>query len=692
MPITAPSIGQDPLADFLRARRGDKTPIPLIATRITVTIRGGLAIVTTERTFRNVEKQSIEATMTFPVPVDATLCSLSARIDRRTLQAVAQARAQARTTYEDAVDRGKAAVLHEELLKGIHMLSVAHVAPGAEIVVADTWTAPLSFVDAAPHLRIPTTVGEIYGRSPLSPGDDLVTGSAVHEATISVACEDGTATLLRAGAPTGGRYRVTLDRPIDIAVAGWSKRTLAGVAADGRQVTLEVEPTPKIDAGLDIDLLFDHSGSMSERAAGDREIAASKFEVARDALAAVARDRLKGADRIRLWQFNDTVDFVGAASGKECNALVGRLSETGGGTEIGRAFDAVIAQRRSKDVLIVTDGKSWAFDPQKVARSGLRVTAVLIGEDALEAGIAHLAGMTGGQAFIAAGSDAGTAIAAALEAARVPHQPLSPIADTPARVEVLRRGARLVASWGEKAQGEPTADARLIGATAAMLAIPGMTDVAAAKLAEAEGIVCHLTSLVLVDEAGVRHEGIPASRKVELSAPPIAASAPCMPAALACAYEDPADARARSSGIASRSLGSPGRGMLRRLFRDLTDTRAAPASSAASTAKTQPLSPPTVDLGDLVGLIDWDADPEALRRGDLSDLPMSLVMAIQAAARLPEIAAFARTLGIDPVVAVVALLARAAGRSSRSAQRLARAILGRAQAGDLETAMHEVGL
>ena len=46
--------------------------------------------------------------------------------------------------------------------------------------------------------------------------------------------------------------------------------------------------------------------------------------------------------------------------------------------------------------------------------------------------------------------------------------------------------------------GAAALSAGLIGATAAMLAIPGMTDVAAAKLAEAEGIVCHLTSLVLV--------------------------------------------------------------------------------------------------------------------------------------------------------------------------------------------------
>ena len=129
MPMTASIVGNDPLARFLRAHAlgDDKHPIPLVATRIDVTIRGGLASVTSERTFRNSETRSIEATMTFPVPVDATLCSLTARIDGRTLNAVAQARDKARETYEEAIDKGKAAALHEELLKGIHMLSVAHV-------------------------------------------------------------------------------------------------------------------------------------------------------------------------------------------------------------------------------------------------------------------------------------------------------------------------------------------------------------------------------------------------------------------------------------------------------------------------------------------------------------------------------------------------------------------------------------
>jgi hypothetical protein len=132
--------------------------------------------------------------------------------------------------------------------------------------------------------------------------------------------------------------------------------------------------------------------------------------------------------------------------------------------------------------------------------------------------------------------------------------------------------------------------------------------------------------------------------------------------------------------------------MLRRLSGLFSEGLAAPPPSGTSPVKTQPALPPAVDLSDLSDLIDWDADPEALRRGDLSGLPATVVMAIQSAAQQPEIVAFARTHGIDPVLAVIALLARAAGRSNRSAQRLSRTLLGGVQGADLEAAMHEVGL
>jgi hypothetical protein len=677
MPVAAASIG--PLAQFIDSvmtERG-KEPIPLVATHIDVTIRGGLAIVATERSFRNAEKRSIEATLTFPVPVDATLCALSARIDGRALSAIAQARAKARETYEDALDSGKSAILHEELLKGIHMVSVGHLRPGGEVVVTDTWTAFCpSWTQAS--LRIPTTVGEIYGRSPLAPSDDLVADGRATTASIIIGCENGTASVLRAGAPSEGRYIVSLAGPIDIAISGWTPKKLEGIAADGRAVSVEIEPAPKARGELELDVIVDHSGSMEEDAAGGAESLLSKFALAQRALASIARTELKPQDRLRLWEFNDTVRFVGEATGADAETLAKQLHPPSGGTEIGAALAAVVASDKAKDVLIVTDGKSWALDVQKIARSGLRFSAVLIGEDALEADIAHLAGMSGGQVFVAMGSDAGAALATAFAAARSPHQPPQPIAGKPVRVEVLRRGARVLATWGEKTKAQPSAAARQIAATAAMLAIPLMPEKLAAKLAEDEGIVTHLTSLVLIDEAGERQEGIPASRKVALPRSHIGQRG-----MLYCIGPDvPIASSASFESYAKREMG----------VADFSSNSRRDEGLALIGPDEEPDPPNAFDLANCVHRINWDADPDALRRGDLSKLDAEIVLTIRLAATKPDIIALAEELRVAAVVVVIALLARKAGGTNRSAARIARAVLGRGRADAVNAAMANAGL
>ena len=73
----------DPLSAFMNARTGSGRAIPLIATHYDVETDGGLATVSARRTFRNTEAQSIEAVMTFPVPVSGVLFALEARIDDR---------------------------------------------------------------------------------------------------------------------------------------------------------------------------------------------------------------------------------------------------------------------------------------------------------------------------------------------------------------------------------------------------------------------------------------------------------------------------------------------------------------------------------------------------------------------------------------------------------------------------------
>jgi hypothetical protein len=244
------------------------------------------------------------------------------------------------------------------------------------------------------------------------------------------------------------------------------------------------------------------------------------------------------------------------------------------------------------------------------------VTAVLIGEDALEAGIGHLAGMTGGQLLVSTGGDADTAIAAALDAARAPFAPSPPIEGNPARVETFRRGARVTATWGVKATGEASVAARQIGATAVALAIPLMNKTDAATLAEAEGIVTHLTSLVLVDEAGERSAGLPASRKVALSSPRSALLSMASLggfAAIAPASARPAAPRA---AVERRFLSLDGPGVC-----DDDSEWGSRAPSPPPPRPASPAAPAAPQLSRFVNHIDWDGDPEALRRGDLAGVP-----------------------------------------------------------------------
>ncbi len=111
--------------------------------------------VETRRVFRNVEAHNIDATLTFPLPVKAALFTLEAAHDGRRLRAMVRKRANAREVYEGAVEEGKAADLHEELLRGMHMLSVAHIAPGAEIAVTARWATTLTAVNDRWQLCIP---------------------------------------------------------------------------------------------------------------------------------------------------------------------------------------------------------------------------------------------------------------------------------------------------------------------------------------------------------------------------------------------------------------------------------------------------------------------------------------------------------------------------------------------------------
>lgn len=728
MPSIPTLHANDPVSRLIdrSTRHHGRFPIPLIATSYDITLAGGLACVTARRTFRNQEAQSIEATLTFPVPVHAVLYALEARIGGRTVKAVAKDKSAARETYEDAVDCGKTAVLHEELLRGIHMLSVAHVAPGTEIEVTMRFALTLAWAGRRAVLRIPTTVGDVYGVSGLSDCDDLVLGGPVTAANLKVTSEAGTSALID-GAPIVGSLRVSLDRPISIEVRDWAARDICGRTAAGEPFTLRIAPMPAEDASLDVAILIDHSGSMNTMCTTGARL--SKHAAVMLGLSEAGRG-FRDADRVNLWQFDDEAEDLGIAHGRHVAGLIRMLAPPRGGTEIGRAIDALLAQRPARDVVLVTDGMSHALDVQTLAATGTRFSVVLIGDDSLEANVGHLAALTGGEILVAEGADVGVALEGVLNSVRgaekVEHADGTRLASSRRSgmaILATRGSAAIHAAHGESTGAEEPETVRAASAYVASLRLAGLTAADAAKLAVAEGLVGHLTSLVLVDEEGAAQVGLPAMRKVELPAPATYAAVRMGFGGVVSASPSRSHAGQRSYSVAMDPGGPRPAARSAAPRDDIRESEpASPAArsrsvfcfkksnvgSAARSASPAPV--PTVEksggsssdpsdeaskaprLTQMPRRIDWRSEGQRLVEGNMIGLPHDVADAIDAAARVGVVKRTAKRLGVSARVLVIGLLARAASGKDRHAERVYRAILVKARTRDIAHAAERLGL
>jgi len=696
----------DPLAAFMAGARiaGTRQPVPLVATSFAVGIDAGLAVVETTRRFRNSEDSSIEATITFPLPVHATLFSLKARIGERTLWAHAEARVEARRTYEAAIESGKTAVLHEEVLRGVHMLTVGHVPPGAEIEVVTLWAVTATLAGNGATLRIPLTVGDIYGRSGLPDSDELVHAAGTARADLMVRSADGPVELI-GGRLEDGRAVVPLNAPIDLRIPVWTPRTLTGRAADGREVALRVARPEIGEQPIDVAILVDHSGSMNDACVGAPD-SLTKHGAVIDGLVALAT-RLGDADAVDLWEFDDGLAHVGSthdlgtSTANRLVALAAGLQPPSGGTEIGRALSGVLQQSTARDILLITDGKSHALQVQSLAGAGRRITVVLVGEDSLEAHVGHLAALTGGDIFVAAGADLRDVMLAALATLRRAHVAQTPVDGELRYFQAQRGGAIVSAEWrpaGETVPDEPLG--RAVASVAATLALPMLHVRTATELAVAEGLVSHLTSLVLVDGEGAVQPGLPGVRKLSLPTPrtgqphlkralppgranaamaplPMAAAAPPPPVAPLAAA--PVGGARRAAPVAFRSLSEEQKAartqaLVGRLGGEEEVRRRAEADGSS----------PRVDLSGAGDAIDWDRAPNELLDGNLPTLDRRIFRLINQAAALPAVVALAQSLGIAPIKLVIALLAQRAAAGSRSAARIANVLLGAAPPAEVE--------
>jgi hypothetical protein len=458
--------------------------------------------------------------------------------------------------------------------------------------------------------------------------------------------------------------RVSLARPIDLAFSGWAARELEGRAADGRRVRLSIVPSTINATPIDVAIAVDHSGSMGEKcAAGVTNVTKHQAVVA--TLNKIA-GRLGTGDHVELWEFDTAVDRIGStrdrngdhvAVSDRFRALISRLNGPSGGTEIGKALATISAKSRAQNILLLTDGKSYALDVQMLARTGRRFTIVLVGEDSLEANVAHLASLTGGEIFVASGSDIADALTQAIQSVRRPREPISAETEIIDRVSTVRASMQITAAWAEQANGtagKAPLFSHAVAAMAARLLMPSLADEKAAALAEAEGLVSHLTSLVLIDDTGSQQSTLPLTRKVPLATPATAAAyalfAPRLRSSISAA--PPAD-----YGDLEFDYGA----------HDLSHYLT-PAKERAAVSRDR--------FDKLADKIDWRNAGAQLANGQLTTLPTEIVKEIEALAQQPDVVQRAAELGLDPIKLVVALIAIRVWARNRAAARVLRAIKG----------------
>ena len=660
----------DPIAALVRETRLERNaePVLLEKLQIDVTLDGGLVLVETKRTYRNDGEKPIEALLTVPVPVHAAFFGLTAKIGDRRLEAQAQASEEARTTFEEAIDSGKSAVLHEELLRGIHMISAANVMPGTVMEVTTRWAESLRCEGNHGRLRIPLTVGDVYGTSGLADSDELISGGPAPTAFLSIRHDAESVRLsdgqLQACPDESLSATVPSNAPVDIEVVGWRPGVVNGQAYDGREVSLRIEPCEEDAKDLNVAVLVDHSGSMASQCSGpmSRE-GVSKHHAVRRGLRVLAQE-LCEADRLSLWEFDHDCNPVGRGRlvrPEQFGKLVTRLARPSGGTEIGCALDLVLARSRAADILLITDGLSYALDVQRYALEGRRIFVVLVGEDSLEARVGHLAAVTGGDTHFTIGSDIERTLRAALQGLRSGHamRPDKDAGGMPNHVSTMRGNAKIEAVWADRSgqtEREPISAAAAAFATS--LALASASEEIAKRLAIGEGLVTHLTSLVLVDQAGERCEELPVTRKIGLPTPRSAAAL-------------------RTSNVGSQSLyQSPG--MVYSLAPDSEPIASQMPTDSVEDSWDPSALPPQAQLGELQFVseqIDWSEQATALIEANLHELPSALADEILELAMSGLFKVGAKELGIDPIRLVVAILAARAIDRPRNAKRVLRRVL-----------------
>ncbi|NND32463.1 MAG: VWA domain-containing protein [Saprospiraceae bacterium] len=136
--------------------------LPLLSTRVDVSLVGPVADVRVEQVYKNNGKIPIEAIYIFPASTRAAVYDMQMIVGERTIRAEIQDKNKAREKYRKAREEGKRASLLEQERANVFSMQVANVMPGDVVQVVIRYNEYIIPENQTYSFLYPTTVGPRY--------------------------------------------------------------------------------------------------------------------------------------------------------------------------------------------------------------------------------------------------------------------------------------------------------------------------------------------------------------------------------------------------------------------------------------------------------------------------------------------------------------------------------------------------
>ncbi|HET9990514.1 MAG TPA: VIT domain-containing protein [Kofleriaceae bacterium] len=138
------------------------TPLPMLDSKIEVTVRGPIVETTVTQTFKNDSDNATEATYIFPLPADAAVSAMAIDLGTKKIHAAIEPRDKAQARYEEAVAHGLGAGMLEQERPDVFTQTVSAIPARGTVIVTLRYDATARFSDGTWELALPLVVAPRY--------------------------------------------------------------------------------------------------------------------------------------------------------------------------------------------------------------------------------------------------------------------------------------------------------------------------------------------------------------------------------------------------------------------------------------------------------------------------------------------------------------------------------------------------